>query len=71
MTYKESIQLLQRDGARLVKTAHDDGITRWGIYPFGLTVTQQTAAKILRRSDVYGCQDGLLPDCHQTFAMRL
>jgi hypothetical protein len=68
--YKYLVLLMQRDGARLVKTACDDGIARWSLYPFGIAVHRSTAGKILARSDVRGMQDGLLPDLDQTFAIE-
>jgi hypothetical protein len=66
--FEHLVRLLQRDGARLIKTACDDGITRWSVYPFGVAVHPRTAARIISRPDVHGCRDGLLPDCDQTFA---
>jgi len=68
--YKYLVLLMQRDRARLVKTACDDGVTRWSIYPFGIAVHRSTAKRILARADVRGMQDGLLPDLDQTFGIE-
>jgi hypothetical protein len=69
LVYKNLVNLLRRDGARLTKTICDDGIARWAIHPFGVRVHPQTAARIIARPDVRGMSDGLLPNCDQTFAI--
>lgn len=66
LALRKALDLLRLPGHRLMRISDGNASMSWFVVPGGF-VLPETAAEIIKRPDVCGCEDGLFPGYSQTF----